>query len=107
MPPSTLRVSVYWQDARGDGALRELCLPVGATAGDAVRASGLQDLLPDSSWQSAGGALRLALHGRACLPTRVLDDGDRVDITRALQLDPKEARRLRARAAAARSPASR
>ncbi len=94
-----LRVQVYWQDAQGRAALRTLQLAAGATAGDAVRASGLQHLLPDASWEQPGGSLRLAVHGRACAPQQALRDGDRVDITRALRIDPKEARRLRARAA--------
>lgn len=93
-----LYVEVFWQDADGRAALRELCLPRGATLADAVRASGLQALLPDASWESPAGALRLAVFGRTRNPADALRDGERVDITRALLVDPKEARRLRARA---------
>lgn len=92
-----LRASVYWHDAQGQGSLREVRLPAPASVGDAVHASGLQ--LPDSSWQHPGGALRLAVAGRACAACDPLCDGDRVDITRPLRLEPNEARRLRAAAA--------
>jgi len=63
-----------------------LQLPAGANAGDAVAASGL-----------AAGGLRLGIGGREVGAGRLLHDGDRVEILRPLALDPKEARRLRAR----------
>ncbi len=92
-----LRCSVYWSDGDGGAWLRELELPAGATLADAVLASGLGAMLPDASWRQPGGALRLAVWGRLRDPGEALRDGDRVDVTRALRLDPKEARRLRAR----------
>jgi putative ubiquitin-RnfH superfamily antitoxin RatB of RatAB toxin-antitoxin module len=61
-------------------------LPQGATAADAVRAAGLP----------AGVAI--GVHGRRVTPEARLADGDRVEIYRPLALDPKEARRRRARA---------
>ena len=76
----------------------EVDLPDGATVLDAIRASGLLERFAeiDVSSQSVG------IWGRI----RSLDDavaaGDRVEIYRALRVDPKEARRLRAKRAAAR-----
>lgn len=70
-----------------------LRLPAGATAAEALRASG---------WPARLGAalldtLSLALWGRACPPDTVLRDRDRLELLRPLQVDPKEARRQRYR----------
>ncbi|MBE7418635.1 MAG: RnfH family protein [Ideonella sp.] len=70
-----------------------LRLPAGATVADALRASGvldgvdgaLVDALAPSVWSRA-----VALDAR-------LRDGDRVELTRPLRVDPKEARRQRYR----------
>jgi putative ubiquitin-RnfH superfamily antitoxin RatB of RatAB toxin-antitoxin module len=40
--------------------------------------------------------LRIGVWGRACVMDAVLRDGDRVEVYRPLQADPKEMRRLRA-----------
>lgn len=63
-----------------------LRLPAGASAGDALAASGL-----------ATGNLRLGIGGHEVAAGQALREGDRVEILRPLALDPKEARRLRAR----------
>lgn len=70
-----------------------LDLAPGATASDAVRASGLADEYPDIDPEDTP----LGVFGQACAPTTVLRAGDRVEIYRPLQVDPKEARRRRAR----------
>jgi putative ubiquitin-RnfH superfamily antitoxin RatB of RatAB toxin-antitoxin module len=93
----SLRCSVFWSDAGGAHCLRELDMPTGATLGDAVAASGIAALAADASWRRPDGALRLAVWGRPRQAGDALHDGDRVDVTRALRVDPKEARRLRAR----------
>ncbi|WP_018912436.1 RnfH family protein [Thiomonas sp. FB-6] len=95
----TLRCSVFWSDGAGGDVLRELELPAGATLADAVLASGIAALLPDAGWREPAGALRLAVWGRLREAGEALHDGDRVDLTRPLRIDPKEARRLRARGA--------
>jgi len=67
-------------------------LAAGATAADAVRASGLMEefdgIDPDRT--------PLAIFSRPCDTGQVLRAGDRVEILRPLRVDPKEARRLRA-----------
>jgi putative ubiquitin-RnfH superfamily antitoxin RatB of RatAB toxin-antitoxin module len=68
-------------------------VPAGATALDALRASGLAQQLPAGLLDSLG----LGLWGRACAADAVLQPFDRVELTRALTVDPKEARRLRYR----------
>lgn len=68
-------------------------LAAGATARDAARASGLVDEFPEIDIERAP----LGVFGRACAGDTVLRAGDRVEIYRPLQIDPKEARRRRAR----------
>jgi putative ubiquitin-RnfH superfamily antitoxin RatB of RatAB toxin-antitoxin module len=71
----------------------EVRLPAGATAVQALKASGLSAQLPEGLLDR----LTLGLWGRACAPEVLLHDGDRVELTRPLTVDPKEARRLRYR----------
>lgn len=78
-----LRVEVV--AARPDGAeIVEVRLPEGATVRDALVASGMK-------------APQVGIFGkRVSLDARV-SDGDRVELYRPLSVDPKEARRRRAR----------
>ena len=72
--------------ARRDGAdISSLDLPKGAKVGDALKACGLQ------------GAGAIGIFGRRVAVDAPLADGDRVEVYRPLVLDPKEARRERAR----------
>jgi uncharacterized protein len=67
-----------------------LSLPVGATVADALQASGLRQrngtVLDD---------LRVGVWNKVKALDTPLRDGDRVEVYRALTVDPKEARRLR------------
>lgn len=65
-------------------------LPVGATVGDAVDASGL------IAAAALSGPLEVGVFGRRCASTTLLVDGDRVEIYRPLSFDPMESRRRRA-----------
>lgn len=67
---------------------RALSLEEGATVADAVRAAAL-----GHDAEVAG----VAVFGVAVAPSTRLRDGDRVELLRPLQLDPKESRRRRAR----------
>ncbi len=98
--PAFLEAAVFWQPAQGEAVLRAVRLPPGATLADAVRASGVADVLPDVGWEQPDGALRLAVFGVCKRAQDALHAGDRVDVTRLLTVDPKEARRTRARKAA-------
>jgi hypothetical protein len=83
---ASLRVEVVY--ALGDcQVVVPLQLPQGATAGQALAKSGL-----------AARGSRLGIGGREVPPAQALHDGDRVEILRPLALDPREARRLRAKA---------
>jgi len=61
---------------------------------DAVRESGLLERFPEL----AESDLALGIFSRPTTPDAGLVDGDRVEIYRPLTIDPKEARRLRAKA---------
>ncbi|GAB3318769.1 RnfH family protein [Luteimonas notoginsengisoli] len=85
---AALRVQVIqaWP-RRAEAVMVEL--PAGATIGDAVAASGLR----------LDGISGYAIHGERAALASLLRDGDRVELLRPLQADPKEARRRRAAAA--------
>jgi putative ubiquitin-RnfH superfamily antitoxin RatB of RatAB toxin-antitoxin module len=90
---ATLQVDVVYAAAPHDVRSVALRLDEGAVLADAVRASGLLSGLS----AEAADALQAGIWGRvAALDTR-LRDGDRVELTRALLVDPKEARRQRYR----------
>lgn len=69
---------------------RMLELPARSCVADAIRASGILHDLP--GFEPAG----VGIFGRAVTAQTVLRDGDRVELYRALQIDPKDARRRRA-----------
>jgi putative ubiquitin-RnfH superfamily antitoxin RatB of RatAB toxin-antitoxin module len=81
--------------------LVRLELARGATVADALRVSGLCASCPEINLERDG----VGIFSRRVALTEVLQDGDRVEIYRPLQVDPKEARRARA-ARAGRGPRS-
>ena len=77
-----------------DGVLRKsVQLESGATVADAARESGVASELDASGIDCS----HVGIFGRVVDPTTRLRDGDRVEIYRALKIDPKEARRRRAK----------
>lgn len=71
--------------------VRALALPAGSTVADAIRASGLLAEFPEIDLAKN----RVGVFGEPAARDRVLEDGERVEIYRALVADPKEARRRR------------
>ena len=71
----------------------ELTLPDGATVADAIAESGIRDAWPGVEIR----ADRVGIFARKVSLDTMLRDGDRVEIYRPLTIDPKEARRLRAK----------
>jgi len=65
-------------------------LTAGMTATDAVTASGLLEEFPELA---GGRRLDLGVFGQVVPASRVLADGDRVEIYRPLKADPREMRR--------------
>ena len=90
---ATIRVAVACSPGSGEAYEVMLDLARGASALDAIRASGVLERHPelDVSTQAVG------IWGRGAALETVLADGDRVEIYRALTMNPKDARRLRAR----------
>lgn len=94
---ATIAVEVVYCAAPHQVDLTRLNLADSATVADALRASGVllrHGLDPD--------ALGLGIWGRLCRPDQRLRDRDRVELTRPLTVDPKEARRQRYRGKRAR-----
>ena len=75
---------------------RQLILEVqvdgGATAEQAIRASGILEQFPEIDLQGS----RVGIFGKPCKLTDTLSNGDRVEIYRPLIADPKEIRKQRA-----------
>ena len=85
-----MRVEVVY--ALPDGAdVTVLDLPQGATVRDALAASGI------AGRHAAIDLAQLGIFGRRVAAETALSDGDRVEVYRPLAVDPKEARRRRAR----------
>lgn len=89
----TLRVSVAYSPGTGVVDEVTLSLPAGATLIDAIRASGLLE----RHAQIDLAVQRVGIWGRVKALDAPLRERDRVEIYRPLQVDPKEARRLRYR----------
>jgi putative ubiquitin-RnfH superfamily antitoxin RatB of RatAB toxin-antitoxin module len=76
----------------GTASLVEVLVPAGSTLRAAIAASGL---LSDAELES--GALAVGVFNQLRPIDSPARDGDRIEIYRPLTVDPKEARRLRAR----------
>lgn len=87
---SVLHIEVAWSPAARQVELLSLEIAPGSTVRQALQASGLA--------QRVEGDVTLAVWGRPVLASTELRDGDRVELCRPLQVDPKEARRVRYRA---------
>ncbi len=92
-PAETVRVSVAYSPQARVVDETELRLPAGATLADAIRASGMLERHPELDLAQA----KFGIWGRVQAPQTVLRERDRVEVYRPLQVDPKEARRLRYR----------
>lgn len=90
MTGAVLRVVVAYSPGPAQVVEHTLDLTEGATASEAVQASGLMDAFP-----ALRGNLDLALWGRRCRADQRLREGDRVEVLRPLRVDPKVARRER------------
>ncbi len=70
-----------------------LVVPAGSTAGDALERSGIFERHPGIDRLGCN----VGIFGRTVAPSRVLADGDRVEVLRPLPEDPRERRRRLAR----------
>jgi uncharacterized protein len=67
----------------------KLEVPLGTTAVEAARLSGIEEQFPEIDLASQ----RLGVFGKLCKHDRLLNPGDRVEIYRPLEVDPRAARR--------------
>lgn len=74
------------QALQGRASVKRVRLVAGATVADAIAAAGLADALTEAG---AG------IWGRRVPPDTPVRHGDRVELYRSLQADPKQARRRR------------
>ena len=72
--------------------LQTLELPIGSTVADAIQRSALAQEFPEVDIDQ----LQAGVWGKLVERSRVLLDGDRVELYRPLVIDPREARRLKA-----------
>ena len=86
-----IRVSVVYADPQRQVA-RETEVAADATVNDAIRASGILRECP-ADFMPAG----VGIFGRRVAMDAGLRDGDRIELCRPLLIDPKEARRRRAK----------
>ncbi len=91
MSEASLRVSVCFSRSAREVKEVSLQLPSGSRLFEALRESALLVGLPDAEIDT----LQTGVWGRKTPPDQVLRDGDRVEIYRALKVDPKVARRER------------
>jgi uncharacterized protein len=86
----SLAIEVAYSPCARDVQWLHVTLPDGSTVGAALDAAGLAELV-------ATQGLAVGVWGRQRGLAHALRDGDRVEVYRALRVDPKEARRLRYR----------
>ena len=72
--------------------LRSIALPKGSTVADVIREGELKRDFPDLVVED----LQAGVWGRPVDRDHVVSDGDRVELYRPLEMDPREARRLKA-----------
>ena len=87
----SLSVEVVYALPEREDAVR-LKLPSGATAIDALRASGVLERHPEIDLARH----KIGIYGKVVGADSPLRDRDRVEVYRALLVEPKEARRRRA-----------
>ena len=92
-------VDVVYAQPLGQDCCR-VTLTEGATVGEAIKRSGVLDRHPGIDLD----ATRVGIWGRRCGLATIVRDGDRVEIYRSLQADPKEVRRQRAVRAQRKAP---
>jgi putative ubiquitin-RnfH superfamily antitoxin RatB of RatAB toxin-antitoxin module len=86
-----IAVEVVYSPAPREVEVYALTLPAGSAVDAALKASGLWQRHP----QLDMSALSFSVWGRSMPLDHVLRERDRVEVCRALTVDPKEARRLR------------
>jgi len=92
-PATEIEVTLAWSPQPRVVERLVLRLPADATVADALRASGVAELLAGVLDHS----LQVAVWSKPRHLATPLRDADRIELTRGLRVDPKEARRQRYR----------
>ncbi|MHA6203284.1 RnfH family protein [Dyella soli] len=90
--PDQVTVEVVYAEASRQ-VVRRVTLAAGSTVLQAVEASGIEAAVAGLVIDPA----QLGIFSRKAVPGHIVEEGDRVEIYRPLTLDPKDARRRRAR----------
>jgi putative ubiquitin-RnfH superfamily antitoxin RatB of RatAB toxin-antitoxin module len=100
-PTGLLEVEVAWSPVPREVRTVSLRLDAGATIADALLATGWVEVDAARHGEDAFGqaGLSAAVWGRSRPLAHALRGGDRVEVLRALPIDPMDARRVRYRAA--------
>ncbi|WP_110401172.1 RnfH family protein [Sphaerotilus hippei] len=93
-----MHVQVAFSPRPREVELASLTLPAGADGWQALAASGLLERHAGLQAALQSGAWLAGCRGRRLSLGEALEDGARLEIYRPLQVDPKEARRVRYRA---------
>jgi putative ubiquitin-RnfH superfamily antitoxin RatB of RatAB toxin-antitoxin module len=99
-----VRLSVVFAASARQAFERDLEVQAPCSIADAVRASGLLEAHPEVLDGLASGVLSTGVWGESAPLDHLLADLDRVEVYRALTVDPKLARRLRFSKQGARAP---
>jgi putative ubiquitin-RnfH superfamily antitoxin RatB of RatAB toxin-antitoxin module len=99
MAEGGLDVTVLFSPAPREMLEWQLRLPAGSTVADAIAASPLRSQFPAFDIDAAG----VGVWGRKASAQHLLREGDRIEVYRALKVDPKVARRERFRRQGARA----
>lgn len=90
-----MRVSLVYAPAARQCLELEIMLASPGTVAQSIQASGWLQRMAELGAQLASGELVCGVWGEKVAQEQLLKDGDRVEIYRALKVDPKQARRLR------------
>lgn len=74
-------------------AVIRVTLPKGTSVAEALRASAIAERFPDVDFDAAS----VGVWGHVVSRNRLIRDGDRIEVYRPLEREPREARRERAR----------
>lgn len=91
---SDLEVSLLYSPRARQVHERHVRVPAGTTVWQAIQASGWLSEFPELDLSDTH-AYGVGIWGRKTTPNHVLREGDRIEIYRPLQVDPKVARRER------------
>lgn len=92
--PATIEVELVYGLAERYWS-RRLRVPANADVGEALALAG-SDWLPEAERTGIARPAGMAIFGRAATLRTRLHDGDRIELLRPLQVDPKQARKQRA-----------